>query len=153
MKFRYTSLRGNIIIFFANGLINFCFNMIFQKRQQQLRNLKIRVKLILHLLPKNYYCIFHYQSEQSSRIGYILLIIACGIGKPFLAATCIWYDVKEADKCLEKCNSDSQCNFWDFKKDSFGILCCGRADSTGGPQTSPYDGQVFGSKYCQLGGK
>ena len=81
------------------------------------------------------------------------MIIVCGIGKSYLAATCTWYDVKEADQCLEKCNSDSQCNFWDFKKDSFGILCCGRADSTGGPQTSPYDNQVFGSKYCKLGGK
>ena len=65
----------------------------------------------------------------------------------YFSAICIWYDVKSADKCLEKCNLDSKCNFWDF---GYGT-CCGRSHSEGGAQ--PAKGYAFGPKNCKELGK
>ena len=78
---------------------------------------------------------------------YFLSIIACGSGMAYFSAICIWYDVKSADKCLEKCNSDSKCNFWDF---GYGT-CCGRSHSKGGAQ--PAKDYAFGPKNCKQLGK
>ena len=55
------------------------------------------------------------------------------------------HTVPTAQKCLEKCNLESRCKYWDFE--NIGI-CRLRIDAGSGPQSA--SGYVSGAKHCKL---
>ena len=70
-----------------------------------------------------------------------ILIEECGIGKAYYSGTMIEaYDIKDAKHpvthpyvCLQKCNSDVSCKFWDYGEG----YCRLSSDSGNGPKLVP----------------